>query len=410
MVDTRRLTQLVATVSDRIELPSGRLIVGLSGGADSAALGYLCVQQGRQVRAVHINHGLVNSSMMEQSATAIARDLDIPLETTDVVVPEGPSPEGQARQVRYAEFARVANSESRLLTAHTRDDDVETVLFNLIRGTGPRGLGGIPRYRPPNVFRPMLAVTRAETREIAALSGLPFVDDPMNDDQTLTRNVVRARIIPMLSELNPRLSDSIARTAASVASDNDYLDRQAGGIALIHGDESVSVAVGDLLAVARPLADRALKTMLGYTVGPDNVSAEILEKLWSVANTESQSQQLRSGINATRLGPLLVIKAPVEVIDQQPVLLTPGRHRVGSLTFDVLAHDDVCKVAPLSRWSALFAPSTRLEVIASGSVTADGQPAWIPGKRRMPVAWYQPGSVGYLSVFAREEIGWTSNP
>jgi len=410
MVDTRRLTQLVATVSDRLDLPNGQLIVGLSGGADSAALGYLCVQQERQVSAVHINHGLASSSMMEQSAAAIALDLDIPLETRAVVVPEGPSPEGQARRVRYAEFAEVANSESRLLTAHTRDDDVETVLFNLIRGTGPRGLGGIPHYRPPNVFRPLLAVTRAETREIAALSGLPFVDDPMNDDQTLTRNVVRARIIPMLSELNPKFSDSIARMAASVTSDNAYLDRQAGGIALIHGDGSVAVAVGDLLAVARPLADRALKTMLGCAVGSDNVSAKRVEKLWSVANAESQSQQMGSGIDATRLGPLLVIKAPVEEIDQQPVLLTPGRHRVGSLTYDVLAHNEVCKVAPLSRWSALFAPSTRLKVAASGFVTADGEPAWVPGKRRMPVAWYQPGSVGYLSVFAREEIGWTSNP
>ena len=410
MVDTRRLIQLVGSVTARLDLPDGPLVVGLSGGADSAALAYLCTDLERLVRAVHINHGLANSPMMEAAAVAIAENLDIDLDIRDVVVPEGPSPEGQARRVRYSEFAEATTSGGSLITAHTRDDDVETVLFNMIRGTGPKGLGVIPYYRPHNIFRPMLVITRAETREIAALAGLPFVDDPMNDDQTLTRNIMRARVIPMLSELNPRLSDSIARMAAAIASDNSHLDKEAAQVPLVHDEESVAVAVGDLVVVAKPLRDRVLKTMLGYAVGPDNVSAESVTKLWSVANSESQSQQLGYGVSATRRGPLLVIESPKDWIDNQTVLLTPGRHRLGPLTFDVLAHDDVCKVAPLSRWSALFSSSTRLEATPDGLVTANGQPAWTPGEKRLPVAWYEAGSVGYLSVLAREESGWTSNP
>jgi len=404
MVDTRRLTQLVASVNRRLELPDGPLIVGLSGGADSASLAHLCVELGREVMAVHVNHGLRHSPLMETAASEIASELDIRLDVRTVVVPKGPSPEGQARSVRYAEFGQSTDSGSCLLTAHTRDDHVETVIFNLIRGTGPRGLGGIPYYRPPNIFRPLLTVTRSETREIADLAGLSVVDDPMNDDLTLTRNVVRARVIPLLSELNPRLAESIARMAASIASDNAYLDRKADEVTFLYGEGSVALSVGDLFAVARPLADRALKEMLGHSVGADNVNAEGIEKLWSVASGDSQAQQLGADVTATRQGALLVLKAPVEGTNQESVLLTPGRHLVGSFTFDVLAHDEVCNVTPLSRWSALFPPSTRLEAIADdGVVSADGEKAWIPGERRLPVAWYEPGSVGYLSVFAREE-------
>jgi len=410
MVDTRRLTVLVASVSDRLNLPDGSLVVGLSGGADSSALGYLCSQMGRDVSAVHINHGLPDSSMMERAATAISQGLDMALDVRAVVVPDGPSPEGQARRVRYAEFESATSSEERLLTGHTRDDNVETVLFNLIRGSGPRGLGGIPYHRPHNVFRPMLDVTRDETREIAALAGLPFVDDPMNESLDLTRNVLRSEVIPQLSELNPRLQDSIARMAAAIASDNAYLDQRAIEVGVIYGDDTAAVAVGDLFAVASPLADRALKSMLGHTVGPENINAEGIRKLWSVASGESQSQQLGSGVVATRQGPLLALWAPSGGDDQGRVLLTPGRHRVGDVIFDVLAQERVCKVAPLSRWSALFARSTELESTSDGSVIADGELAWVPGGKRMPVAWYEPGAVGYLSVFAREESGWTSNP
>ena len=68
-----------------------------------------------------------------------------------------------------------------ILTGHTLDDQAETVLLNMLRGTGPRGLTGIPLWRPPNISRPMLRITRSETRELALLAGLPFFDDPMNE-------------------------------------------------------------------------------------------------------------------------------------------------------------------------------------------------------------------------------------
>jgi hypothetical protein len=347
---------------------------------------------------------------MEKAAVAIADQLDLDLETRGVVVPVGPSPEGQARDVRYSEFSAATTSEEALLTAHTRDDSVETVLFNLIRGTGSSGLAGIPYFRPPNVFRPMLTITRSETREIAALAGLAFVDDPMNDDQRLTRNVVRSRVIPMLAELNPRLSGSIGRMAVAVASDNDYLEHEAARVPILQHDDSVGVSVGVLRAVPKPVADRILKTMLTRAMGAGGVTAQRVDGLWSVARTETSALQLEPGVAAVRRGPLLVIETSPGWRSDQFVTLIPGHHRSGRFEFDVLKHDRPCLVVPLSKWAAIFPVDTTLAVGLDGVVVADGEAAWMPGSKRLPVAWYESGSVGYLSVFAREVTGWTSNP
>ncbi len=80
------------------------------------------------------------------------------------------------------------------------------------------------------------------------------------------------------------------------------------------------------------------------------------------------------------------------------------------MVFGLSKRDEVCRVAPLSRWHAIFPRGTVLTVESNGVVHADGNPAWVPGEKRLPVAWYSPGTVGYLSVFAREDSGWTSSP
>lgn len=407
MVGTRRLSTLAGSMIGRLRLPDAPLIVALSGGADSAALAHLT--RHRTLRAVHVDHGLVNSEMMRNAAIAVADTLDLDLETVSVVVADGPSPEGQARRARYLALAGVATDRAGILTAHTKDDDVETVLLNLVRGTGSKGLGGIPYYRPPNVFRPMLEVTRSETRELATLAGLPFVDDPMNDDPGLTRNIVRSRMLPILTELNPQIVDSVSRMAGAVQSDNSHLDWLAAQIPLLHGDDTVAVALGDLLTTPKPVGDRVLKTMLEYAVGSERVTALRVQGLWSVVNRSSQSFELAPEVVAKIRGPMLVIETPPDWIDNQTVDLGPGRHRVARLEFDVVLIDGVCRVAPLSKWAALFPKETILQVRPDGMVTADGEPAWIPGDRRFPISWYEPGSIGYLSVFATEVTGWISS-
>jgi hypothetical protein len=343
---------------------------------------------------------------MEQAATEIAKELDLELEVIVVEVPKGASPEGQARQVRYEAFSGVSGS---LLTAHTQDDNVETVLFNLIRGTGPRGLAGIPYYRANNIYRPVLEIDRSETREIAALAGLPFVDDPMNEDPSLSRNIIRRRVIPLLSELNASLALSVTRMSAAIAKDNSFLDEQAAMTPLLRADGSIAVAIGDLCAVPEPVADRVLKMMLVHTVGGRGVTADRVNAMWRVARGEIDSWQIEAGAVARRRGALLALEAPVDGVGGKPVSLKPGTHPLGMLDFEVVQGAGRCRVLPLSRWSAVFPAGTELMAMPDGTVTADGELAWEPGVRRHPVAWYVPGADGYVSVSAKEGTGWTSN-
>ena len=130
--------------------------MALSGGADSAALAFLVLRSSPESRAVHVNHSLPYSGRLEAAAREVASMLGIPLQVATVSVPEGSSPEGRARAVRYRALTDSADHGEVILTAHTLDDQAETVLFNILRGTGSRGLSGIPVWRPPNINRPLV--------------------------------------------------------------------------------------------------------------------------------------------------------------------------------------------------------------------------------------------------------------
>jgi tRNA(Ile)-lysidine synthase len=408
VVGTRRLNELVDAVAQRLRLPEGKATVALSGGADSGALAYLA-KRSRDVAAIHVHHGLPHSDLMEGAARSIADTLGIGLEILQVVVPEGPSPEGQARRARYESLADAVPADVKVLTGHTRDDHVETIVFNLIRGTGPRGLAGIPYHRAVNIFRPMLSITRDETREIAALAGLPFVDDPMNEDPGLARNLMRRRVIPLLTELNPRFAQSVARMAKSVGSDAELLDSEAAVIAHRDVNGTVSIAVGALLAAPRPVSDRVLKRALANSGGEGGVRADRIARIWDVIEGRSDSQQLGGGVAARLRGAMVDICPATPAATVVTMALPPGVHRWGGLELVVLAHARVCSVAPLSKWAAIFPSDAALTIGPDGLVAVDGEPAWEPGVKRLPLAWYEPGTVGYLSVFANEVPGWISS-
>lgn len=297
MAATRRLSDLVSATLSKLELPAGPVVVALSGGADSAALAFLTVESGVETRGIHIDHRLAASPMMAAAAEEIAARVGIELEMREVTVGDGPSPEDQARQARYQVLEEAGRT---VLTAHTRDDSIETMLINLIRGTGPTGLTGIPRFRPPAIHRPMLEVTRSDTREIASLAGLPFRDDPMNEDLSITRNRVRLEILPLMRELNPGVDASLARAAAALRRDSEYLDDLAGD--LYRGALPVSV----LNTVPRVLADRMLHRALEESgVG---ATADRIERMWSVAAGRSDRQDLADGRRVVRRGALLSIE------------------------------------------------------------------------------------------------------
>lgn len=201
------------------------VLVGVSGGADSIALLTILVELGYSCIAAHCNFHLRGEESLrdERFTKEYVEELQIPFvkidfETEQYAAENHLSIEMAARELRYRWFEeqRVHWGAQAIAVAHHRDDNVETFLMNLIRGTGIRGLSGI---QPKNGFvvRPMLAVSREEIQNWFAKRNLSYVTDSTNLSDAYTRNFIRLRILPLLEEVNPSVKKAIARTSEHLA-------------------------------------------------------------------------------------------------------------------------------------------------------------------------------------------------
>jgi len=214
----------------RRALPAdGPVLVACSGGADSLALAAAARFVGRAVGLVTVDHGLQEGSAAraaDLAAWASSAGFDpVIVETVSVAGLSG-GPEAAARTARYAALsaAAVRVGAVAVLLGHTRDDQAETVLLALARGSGPRGLAGMPARK--GIFvRPLLDVARADTRKACAALGLEPWADPHNSDPAFARSRVRGAALPALVEaLGPRVVANLARSASLIAADNQALD------------------------------------------------------------------------------------------------------------------------------------------------------------------------------------------
>ncbi len=219
--------------------PGARVLVAVSGGADSLALlHWLVTEQGalslREIAAAHIHHGLrgEEADRDERAVRAFCDACGVRLFVchADVAAEahrRGDGVEEAGRAVRYAFLERTAaeNGFDRIATAHTLTDAMETVLLHMARGTGLGGLAGIPPVRG-RIIRPLLTVTRAEVETYTAAAGIAFVTDSTNADVTFARNRVRREILPALYRLNPRADEAFARLMRAARADEDYLREQ----------------------------------------------------------------------------------------------------------------------------------------------------------------------------------------
>ncbi|WP_114855994.1 tRNA lysidine(34) synthetase TilS [Brachybacterium sp. YJGR34] len=278
-----RLEQLADdTAAGRL---SPRLLVGLSGGADSLALlattVWVGTRMGLETEAAIVDHGLQDGSAeVAERARTQAERLGASAHVLTVRVdPEAPGGlENAARLARHDALERRRDERGALalLLAHTLDDQAEQVLMGLARGAGPRALAGIPRRRGA-LLRPFLgtgrdeatALRRADTEEICRLHDLDWWVDPMNADESMLRARVRHRALPLLREiLGEQIDENLARTADLVRPDVDHLDAEARELLeSLHRDGGELREDGDLLlldvhalaALAAPLRTRILR-------------------------------------------------------------------------------------------------------------------------------------------------------
>lgn len=219
------------------ELPDhARLLVALSGGLDSTLLLHLAVHchgHSGAVHAVHINHQLQpNASETESFCRDLCGRLGVPLVVEKVTVGSGESSAGgieeAARKARYSALEAMVQRRDLVLMAHHGDDQAETVLFRMLRGSGVAGLSGIPFSRPlgpATLVRPLLGFERAELERWARSAGLSWVDDPSNTDQRFDRNFLRHTVLPALRERWPGLNRRLRHTADACA-ESEALNRK----------------------------------------------------------------------------------------------------------------------------------------------------------------------------------------
>jgi len=207
-------------------------LVALSGGADSVALLLLLKEAGFNVHAAHCNFCLrgAESDRDEAFCVSLCQQLDIELHrahfsTRMYAELHKVSIEMAARELRYRWFEQLREDmgAAGVCVAHHRDDSVETVLLNLVRGTGLRGMTGI-QPRNGSILRPLLCVSRAEIEAFLSERRQKYVTDSTNLETDVLRNKVRLQVLPLLRELNPAVSDNIQRTAENLVEAQEVLD------------------------------------------------------------------------------------------------------------------------------------------------------------------------------------------
>lgn len=278
----------------------GKYIVALSGGADSVALLLaMCSMAAEwqiEVEAAHCNFRLRGdeSDRDENFCKALCAAHGVPLhlihfDTRQYASLHHVSIEMAARRLRYDYFERLRHDigADGICVAHHRDDSVETVLLNLVRGTGIRGLRGI-QPRNGNILRPMLSVSRSEIVGFLDSLGQPYVTDSTNLVPDVKRNKIRLQLMPLLQQLNPNVAQSIFETSLRVGEAvNVYDDAVGRAVAEVVDGAEVSVEAPVSVSISRLLAQVSPESVLFHLLSPCGFTSSQVEMVHSVMARQS---------------------------------------------------------------------------------------------------------------------------
>jgi len=316
---------------DLLPARSGVLAL-VSGGADSMCLMHVLAHiHDGPVHVLAFDHGLREASAAEaDQVVRAARSMGLPAHSECLGLAPGAGAPERARDARRAaaEDARVRLGLDLVATGHTRSDHVETLLFRAARGTGRTGALGIVPRRDRRV-RPLLVVSRADTRAWCARSGVPFVDDPTNDDPSLARTRVRHGLLPALAAVHPAAERNVARLADLLADEAAVLDAvvaDARGRVARDGGMDAAALRREPVAVARLLV-RGLLHDAGLP--GDAAAAGVVDAVLARASTGRGSTQVPGGVVAVDRGVLVAEARGMTAAAIPPMpLAVPGRVRL----------------------------------------------------------------------------------
>ena len=316
--------------------PGSTVIVALSGGADSLALAaataFEAPKLGLRAVSVTVDHGLQKGSTDAAAAAAAkAGALGLDARVVRVEVGAAGGPEAAARDARYAALREVAREigATAVLTAHTLDDQAETVLLGLARGAGAASLQGMAEAGPlpgaarddvpaaargragtdidgVTLLRPLLGVRRTTTRSACAAEGLEPWDDPHNADSRFARVRVREKVLPVLeAELGPGTVEALARTAAQLREDAEAFDEMIDETIediVEHAEAGISVSVAALAANPAALRNRLIRHVVASEFHQSLTRTQTLEVARLVTDWSGQGPIDLPGCRARRVG------------------------------------------------------------------------------------------------------------
>lgn len=306
------MNALTGTVSafcrrEGIVLQGKTVLTALSGGRDSIAL--LCAlmelgtEEGFSVAAAHYNHHLRKTAQRDEKfvrAFCAGRGIPLVVGGGDVAAfarEMGMSTEEAARTLRYRFLEEAAEQMGAdfIATAHHEQDNAETILINLLRGTGLRGLGGIPPVRG-RIIRPLLAVSRREINNYIEQNTLPYVEDETNAQTVYTRNRLRKELLPLLDVLFPGSVERIALAASRFRQDEDYLEQQAERLLPPAGADGETWISGETLNRTHPAVSARLLRLAARRLGTELTAAQVE----SVLSLRHGVAVLSKGVRAAR--------------------------------------------------------------------------------------------------------------
>lgn len=286
-----------------------KVVLGLSGGPDSVCLFFVLLalqaEYNLSIHAIHVNHCIRGEDADEDQkyVEALCKDFEVPLKVIKVDIPalaeeSGRSIEEEARMARYDAFdayadeleAGAGDSAVKIAVAHNADDNAETVLFHMARGTGLDGMCGIAPIRD-RIIRPLLEVPKSEIMAFINEEEIPYCVDETNSMVCYDRNRIRHNILPELSEINPKALEHITDMTNRLSEVAEYISFEAHGLLEIAKDDGEKLRKRAFVTAPRVIASQALKEYLSkFMPNQKDVSAVHIDSILSLLQEEGERQ------------------------------------------------------------------------------------------------------------------------
>lgn len=314
-----------------------RIWIGYSGGLDShvllAAIATIKTQiEVQEIIAIHINHGLsLNAKQWQIHCETVCKDLGIPLQSVTLTIDakSGESPEDVARKARYQAFADQMQAGDCLLTAHHRDDQAETLLLQLFRGAGIKGLAAMPRLKsfgPGYLARPLLDFSRDQLHAYAKATKLTWIDDESNFDTGFDRNYIRHKVMPTLQQRWPGINKTLSRSAELNSEGLALITELASGdISLCYGHAQGALAIDQLKQFSNARRNNIIRYWLQQHDLPLPSHAKLTELNESVLSARPDAQPLLTwpGVEIRRFDNELYVMPPLDKHDPHLIIRWP---------------------------------------------------------------------------------------